>query len=215
MTGLFASFPAAPPKPATSYQQALAAAKRFLAHPQPCECLTCSGQALPGTATFGPINRSDQPYRLRLTRTWGAEPVMVLIMVNPSTADHESDDPTIKRCVSFAFDAGYGGIVVFNLFAWRDKDVRTLARISDPVGPCTDQILVEECRKAITESGIVVCAWGPPGKLPEKLRGRWRVVVKLLNGVPLRVLQKTSGGHPSHPLMLATTCHPTLWSPNV
>ena len=59
-------------------------------------------------------------YRYKLWRTWDdVRPVVMFIMLNPSTADATADDPTIRRCIGFAHDWGYGGVRVGNLFAWR------------------------------------------------------------------------------------------------
>jgi hypothetical protein len=56
-------------------------------------------------------------YRYRLTREWGDGPLLTFAMLNPSTANAEIDDPTIRRCMSFGRREGASGISVFNLFA--------------------------------------------------------------------------------------------------
>ena len=55
---------------------------------------------------------------------------MNFIMLNPSTADDEFDDATIRRCVGFAKRWGFHGLVVTNLFAYRatkPSDLKALA----------------------------------------------------------------------------------------
>ena len=41
------------------------------------------------------------------------------IMLNPSRADAQINDPTITRCINFARSWGYGRLEVVNLFAYR------------------------------------------------------------------------------------------------
>lgn len=53
----------------------------------------------------------------------------VFAMLNPSTADAEMDDPTIRRCVAFAKAWGYDRMEVVNLFAWRATDPKEVLSI--------------------------------------------------------------------------------------
>ena len=70
-------------------------------------------------------------YRYRLHRGEGR--TLMFLMVNPSTADAEQDDATIRKCLGFAERNGFGRIVVGNLFAYRAKDVNALRKAIDPV----------------------------------------------------------------------------------
>ncbi len=59
-------------------------------------------------------------YRYSLAREWNSNaPRIGFVMLNPSTADATSNDPTIRRCINFARFWGYGAIEVVNLFAYR------------------------------------------------------------------------------------------------
>ena len=65
----------------------------------------------------------DERHRYSLTRRWGDGPrVCCWIMLNPSTADATTDDPTIRRCIGFTHDWGYDALTVVNLYAWRATD---------------------------------------------------------------------------------------------
>ena len=74
-------------------------------------------------------------YRYRLSRMWDSKkPCVLFIMLNPSTADHEKDDNTIRRCISFAKSWGYGGLYVGNLFPYRATKPEELLTVKDPFG---------------------------------------------------------------------------------
>ena len=127
------------------------------------------------------------------------EPESVLfVMLNPSKADADDDDPTIRKCVGFAKRWGYDRIDVVNLFAYRSTDPRAILRMlydRDPVG-VRNQDVIE--RKA-WDAHLIVCAWGAHGshlEQNETVRG-W------LMDKPLYALGFTKDGHPRHPLMLS------------
>ena len=65
-------------------------------------------------------------YRYVLTRQWNDSEPVTWIMLNPSTADADKDDPTIRRCIGFAKAWGHGGIHVVNLFAFRATFTKSL-----------------------------------------------------------------------------------------
>ncbi len=145
-------------------------------------------------------------YRYSLTRTWDPELARCCwIRLNPSVADAEQPDPTMTRCVGFATAWGYGGIEIVNLFALISTDPKALVSAADPVGPRNDAAILE----AVARAGLVVCAWGPPGKL----HGRDRAVGRLLANVRTHAVSRTKGGFPGHPLYLAKALRPFPWSP--
>ncbi len=142
---------------------------------------------------------ADGRYRYLLTRalhTPGTGRGQLLwIMLNPSTADAQVDDPTIRRCIGFTERLGYTSLAVVNLYAFRTAKPADLWRTRYPLGPDNDTVL----RRSIREAARVVVAWGAG------IKGRMhRVtsVVRLAEDLqqPLWCLGRTQGGHPRHPL---------------
>lgn len=142
-------------------------------------------------------------YRYRLTRTWDETmPVAYWVMLNPSTADADLDDPTVRRCVGFARAWGCGGVDVRNLFALRATDPRELRASRDPVGPDNDALHLGDL-PARSLPGPVVAAWGTHGILMGRC---YRVATDLKRrGVDWQCLGLTKGGHPRHPLYVAAS----------
>lgn len=118
----------------------------------------------------------------------------IFLMLNPSTADAEIDDPTIRRCRAFARQWGCAGLVVVNLYAFRSVSPKAMASAPDPVGPLNDSYLRGAC-----ENQDVVCAWGRHGR-PERIAE----VIELLKSVRARTfcLGVNQDGSPKHPLYL-------------
>lgn len=144
-------------------------------------------------------------YRYRLFRWWSADTDgdnAVFVMLNPSTADATSDDPTIRRCIGFAREWGCVSLTVVNLFALRSTDPAALALESDPVGPMNDGYILD----SVKESKFVVCAWGAH----KFAKNRAAHVTRLLkaNGVSPMCLRTTKGGDPAHPLYLPKGLNP-------
>jgi hypothetical protein len=129
------------------------------------------------------------------------------LMLNPSTADAQQDDPTIRRCIGYARAWGAELLEIANLFALRATDPRELYRHADPVGPANAQWLQDFSMRC----AFIVCAWGVHG---DHLR-RGRAVAKELAsyGADLRALRLTKGGSPAHPLYLPASLKPFKWGP--
>lgn len=148
-------------------------------------------------------------YRYHLVRTW-REPLflstracnLAFIMLNPSTADHAVDDPTIRRCMGFARREGYCGIDVVNLYALRATDPSELCAAADPVGPENDAYLLR-----CLANGEAVAAWGSVPFARERILH----VLSLLRGVKMFCLGANKDGSPKHPLYVPKNAALALW----
>lgn len=143
-------------------------------------------------------------YRYRLRRAWAPGAKILWIMLNPSTADAETDDATIRRCVGFSKRFGAGSLEVVNLFALRATKPVELARARDPVGQRNAAELLMSVQMDKPPLHRIV-AWGAGGgrQLVEREAEFWR----LFGHIPLWCLGTTAAGHPRHPLRLAAMTH--------
>ncbi len=151
-------------------------------------------------ATFDPTKN----YRYSLWREWEpSAPRVGFIMLNPSRADDRVDDPTIRRCTSFAHFWGYGSLEVMNLFAYRTPDPHNLRNVSDPIGPENDFYLLSLKQRVQT----IVLAWGNWGTLYD----RHQAVLELLMGHPVYCLGTTKLGNVRHPLYIKGNETPVVY----
>lgn len=150
-------------------------------------------------------------YRYRLERkvAEGARSAC-LIMVNPSTADGDQDDATIRKVRGFAERNDIGRVIVVNKLAYRATDVRDVAKAMDPIGPEND----EHIAQAVRDADLTILAWGPVGKLPPYLRRRWLEVIAIAqrHRTVLHCIGTAQCGQPRHPLMTPYTTPITEWT---
>ena len=115
----------------------------------------------------GAVISDDNKYRYKLSRIWDNEkPTVLFIMLNPSTADSDVDDPTIHRVINFAKSWGYGGVFVGNLYAFRSTNPKVLKHVGDPIGKDN----IHHIQELIELSDKVVYAWGNMKKEPKWLK---------------------------------------------
>ena len=136
-------------------------------------------------------------YRYVLTREFGGDPTCLFIMLNPSSADADHDDPTIRRCIGFAKRGGFGRLEVVNLYAFRTASPSTLFTALHPVGPDNGS----EIREALGRADMVIAAWGNNADVNS---GRVSKVMALIerSGKPVKCFGLTRQGQPKHPLYL-------------
>lgn len=155
-------------------------------------------------------------HRFHLWRSWerynAARRSVCWIMLNPSTADGETDDATIRRCVGFADLWGYNRTDIVNLCSFRATRPDDLlatgwaqqnapdadARLEDVLG----MTLVRRC----------VVAWGAHGRhFPERIAQVRRMIRSA--GLDPVCLGYTRDGHPRHPVRLPYNTALELWPP--
>lgn len=151
---------------------------------------------------MGAIISSCGSYRYVLERPSEVEQPQfgpaLFIMLNPSTADAEKDDPTIRRCRRFGRDWGYAGIKVANLYALRATKPRELWVHDDPVGIENNQYLMN----LLLEHKDIICAWGVNAR-----KKRVDHFIRLAQQADARLwcLGTTKSGAPRHPLYVKRT----------
>lgn len=148
------------------------------------------------------IISQDEKYRYQLSRTWDeTKPRILFIMLNPSTADANIDDPTIRRVISFAKSWGYGGVYVGNLFAFRSTDPKGLKQIADPVGENN----IQHIQSLVGLVDKVIYAWGNNQKEPKWLSD--------LVATPY-CIDISKKKVPKHPLYLKSELQPKIYIRN-
>ena len=158
------------------------------------------------SASFSPCRL----YRYMLLRRWGSpvSPRVLFIGLNPSTADEERDDNTIRREVRYAMEWGYGGLLKANLYGYRSTNPKGLKVPKNPIDHLpgfNDRVIAAHASRC----ELVVAAWGAFTGID----ARAAVVLRVLNR-PVYCLGRSKDGAPRHPLMLSAARKPELfWTP--
>ena len=146
----------------------------------------------------------DRVHRYWLVRQMTTDPgIVAFVGLNPSTADEHQDDPTVRRCVGFAREWGYGRMVMLNAYAYRSTDPRALYTAPDPVGPENARAVLNLANGA----DLVVVAWGANLLTPDAQR-----IAEALSRVKdVKCFGLTKDGHPKHPLYLSNATRLVDW----
>lgn len=145
-------------------------------------------------------------YRYYLKRDFGKDiGTCNFIMLNPSTATEEKNDPTVARCCSYAKNWGYRTLIITNIFPLRSTDPKGLYTHSfdNEVLNTNNKFIVD----VACQSDIVITAWGNHGTLTNIGQN---ILSILLEKCPEKVynLGVTKLGQPKHPLYLRKDLKP-------
>lgn len=135
--------------------------------------------------------------RLLIDGRVGSVTTCLFIMLNPSTADGETDDPTIRRCMGYASKWRYDMLDVVNLFSYRSTDSKVLI---NPSFDCWGPEHWEYFMASVAMADLVVCGWGSHPWAQDVAKDAIRRI-KELGKTPL-CLKKNANGSPAHPLYL-------------
>lgn len=168
------------------------------------------------------IFSKDRAYRYWLEREWDAAlPRLGFVMLNPSTADEEKNDPTIERCERRAVKLGYGTLVVVNLFALRATDPNELYRHPRPISEdATGEINDKAILKARSYCDKLILGWGVHGEHRRRGFEVHKMLDFTMSSFPVARnvfhIGRTKDGHPRHPLYVPYSAkleplEPVLW----
>ncbi len=160
---------------------------------------------------------ADRKYRWWLTRQWGRKlgNLCAFIGLNPSTADETQDDPTIRRCITFAESWEHDGLLMLNLFAYRSTDPTELNRAResgiDIIGQENyAEDLIQRLGKQFDVSRIIA-AWGT-GWWSQRGHALAYEARNSRHRMKFDCLMKTSKGDPKHPLYCPGGLLPEPWN---
>ena len=151
----------------------------------------------------GALISEDDTYRYKLWRIWdNKKPIVLYIMLNPSIADDNIDDPTIKTLIRISQNNGFGGFYVGNLSPYRATNPTELNSLTiDELIPVENYSHIEEM---IKNTSLHILAHGD------------HRILKLLktpftdrfSSVIWYRLKQSKQGNPRHPLYLKSDVKP-------
>jgi hypothetical protein len=149
--------------------------------------------------TSGAIFSPKRHYRYRLWRVWGdPKKRCVFVGLNPSIADEQKDDMTVKKCIAYARRWGFGALDVVNLFAFISTDPKRLISARNPVGLNNDKHIA----KTFETANRIVWAWGTHPSLIQRLVLKRQETARFF-AIPRECkvgsLGATRDGSPRHP----------------
>lgn len=150
-------------------------------------------------------------YSYQLERLWDkGMPMVLFIMLNPSTADADSDDPTITRFIGFAKAWGFGGLMVGNLWAYRATDPKKLKDNPEINHSAVwlREINEKHIRAMALQCDTVIFAWWT-----DKHAFDWHVLKYGQLFPDAKAITISKHGKPCHPLYLKKTLTPINFNP--
>ncbi len=141
----------------------------------------------------GAIFAEDRIYRYALWRIWSTRKLLLLIGLNPSTANEIATDPTISRCITRAWREGFGGLLMANLYAYVSTNPKVLLKSGEFIGIENDDYI----KQMVSLASKTVCGWGSFAAA----KNRAKVVLEMIKEPYCLGINKD--GSPKHPLYIS------------
>lgn len=144
----------------------------------------------------GAIFDDNKAHRFRLWRKWdSSKPMVLFIMLNPSTADADKNDPTVTRLIKFAQNFNYGGFYVGNIYSYITPYPETLYFLRSDEFKYEENLdhllqMADECKD-------IIFGWGNGAKIFNSPAEITRMFPEAF------CFELTNTGHPKHPLYLS------------
>lgn len=158
------------------------------------EMMTDLFDSEPHQCVFSPC----RTYRYSLRKVWEANrPCIAWVGLNPSTADEQKLDPTLRRIEAFSRAWGFGSFLMLNLFAFRSPHPKVMLAAADPIGPGNGDAIA----LAALQCGKAVACWGAVSG-NERTANQAAAVraMLLLSFSEVWCIGTTQSGDPKHPL---------------
>jgi hypothetical protein len=157
----------------------------------------------------------DGLHRLLLWRSWGRGARALFVMLNPSSAGGEVDDPTVRRCCGFARAWGATGIWIVNLYTliatdpgelWSTEPALRQIRSSTMAGAEPEPRADWYIERALDRTtGPIIAAWGALPRENAAVIRAADVTELLARRRVVHCLGTTATGYPRHPVRLSGT----------
>ena len=106
---------------------------------------------------------SDGLYRWNYTHRWDDGPIVAWVALNPGTGDTNGRArPTLSQMVKWSDAWEYKGLIIVNLFAWRDTDPAVLEGMDEAkkIGDENDDAI----EAAVAQASLTIACWGNKGR---------------------------------------------------
>ncbi len=143
-------------------------------------------------------------YTLSLPFCGRSGPHATIILKNPSSADQDRADKTVRTAAEFVFRhfPDISGLHILNLFAFRGTDAAEVGQVAakEGLGRVTGPENDTRIQEALNRMGPVLVAWGGPSGIPRALyRSRVDAVMEMLARHPGPIYRNGRKGSDRYP----------------